>query len=67
MKLKNTIVTIIATVLLTSSCEDFLDVAPVGKLIPTKVTEVENLLNNANTVDYLFILNWSFPVNNDVK
>lgn len=34
-----------------SSCSDFLDVKPVGKLIPTKVAEFENLLNNSTTVD----------------
>lgn len=34
------------------SCNDFLDVKPIGKLIPTEVTQFENLLNNTNTIDY---------------
>jgi hypothetical protein len=57
MKLRSIIVTLFAIILLTSSCEDFLDVQPVGKLIPTKVTEVENLLNNVNTIDFQFLDN----------
>jgi hypothetical protein len=58
MKLKSIIISILATaILLTSSCDDFLDVAPVGRLIPTKVTEVENLLNNTNTIDFQFLDN----------
>jgi hypothetical protein len=55
--MKKIIITVFATVLLISSCEDFLDVAPVGKLIPTKVTEIENLLNNTNTIDFQFLDN----------
>lgn len=39
-------------------CHDFLDVKPVGKLIPTEVEEFENLLNNENTV------NWYYKDNN---
>lgn len=34
-----------------SSCQDFLDVKPVGKLIPTQVEEYENILNSTYTVD----------------
>ena len=34
------------------ACGDFLDVKPVGKMIPTQVEEYENLLNNINTVRY---------------
>ncbi|WP_256006854.1 RagB/SusD family nutrient uptake outer membrane protein [Pedobacter deserti] len=43
------------TVLLTLSCKKFLDVKPVGKLIPSKVEELENLLNNNGTIDFHFI------------
>jgi hypothetical protein len=57
MKLRNIIATFFTITLLLSSCEDFLDVQPVGKLIPTKVTEVENLLNNTNTIDFQFLDN----------
>lgn len=39
------------TALLTiTSCSDYLDVAPVGKMIPTEVSQYENLLNNSYTV-----------------
>lgn len=34
------------------SCDDYLDVQPVGKLIPTEVTQYENLLNNVYTLQY---------------
>lgn len=44
-------------VLLLGACQDFLDVKPVGKLIPKDVEEFENLLNNTNTMDYLFMDN----------
>ncbi|SMC97951.1 RagB/SusD family nutrient uptake outer membrane protein [Pedobacter nyackensis] len=44
-------------VLLVSSCKKFLDVKPVGKLIPAKAEELENLLNNTRTLDYHFIDN----------
>lgn len=40
-----------------SSCEKFLDVKPVGKLIPTEVEEFDNLLNNTKTVNYNFMDN----------
>lgn len=42
---------------LLASCSDFLDVKPVGKLIPTEVEEFENILNNANTVDWHYMDN----------
>lgn len=42
---------------LCTSCNDFLDVKPVGKLIPTEVTQFENLLNNTNTLNYHLIDN----------
>lgn len=40
-----------------TSCSDFLDVKPVGKMIPTKVSEYENLLNNSRTIDYFMMDN----------
>ena len=38
-------------------CHDFLDVKPVGKLIPTEVEEFENILNNTYTVDWYYMDN----------
>lgn len=35
-----------------TSCNEFLDVKPVGKLIPTEVTQFENILNNENTLKW---------------
>lgn len=43
--------------LLLSSCKKFLDVKPVGKLIPSKVEDFENILNNPSTIGYHFIDN----------
>jgi hypothetical protein len=40
------------------SCDDFLDVQPVGKLIPTEVTQYENLLNNTYTISYFMYENY---------
>lgn len=40
-----------------SSCNDFLDVKPVGQMIPTEVTQFENLLNNTTTLDYFMFDN----------
>lgn len=49
---------LIASVLLvSSSCSKFLDVKPVGKMIPMKAEELENLLNNSSTLDYHFVDN----------
>lgn len=49
---------LLATIIVsTISCKKFLDVKPVGRLIPTKVEELENLLNNTSTLDYHFIDN----------
>ncbi len=45
----------IGMLLLCFSCSDFLDVKPMGKLIPTEVEEYENLLNNISTVDYYYL------------
>lgn len=39
------------------SCHDFLDVKPVGKLIPTQVGEFENILNNPQTVEAFYMDN----------
>lgn len=39
-----------------TSCNDFLDVKPVGKMIPTEISQFENLLNNAgNTIETYFM------------
>lgn len=52
MKLLYYIPLLCCTAIGTSSCGDFLDVKPVGKLIPTEVTQFENLLNNTNTINF---------------
>ncbi len=38
-----------------TSCSDFLDVKPVGKMIPTEISQFENLLNNTTTTDHYFM------------
>jgi len=43
--------------LMLTSCSDFLDVKPVGKLIPTKIQEAERLLNYEDTYDWDFLNN----------
>ena len=40
-----------------TSCDDYLDVKPVGKMIPTEVSQFENLLNNVNTLNYFHMDN----------
>lgn len=40
-----------------ASCDDYLDVKPVGKMIPTEVSQFENLLNNNNTLDFFMMDN----------
>jgi len=40
-----------------SGCTKFLDVKPVGQLIPTKVEDLENLLNSNSTVELFFVDN----------
>lgn len=40
-----------------TSCSDFLDVKPVGKLIPTETEEFENILNNVRTLQFHFMNN----------
>lgn len=42
---------------LMSSCGDYLDVKPVGKMIPTEVSQYENILNNTTTLSYQFMDN----------
>lgn len=39
-----------------TSCDHFLDVKPVGKMIPTEVSQFENILNNSLTVDTYFMM-----------
>ena len=46
---------IICQLFLSVSCSNFLDVKPMGKLIPTEVEEYENLLNNVQTVNSYFL------------
>lgn len=53
MRLKNIISIAAAGVLLMTSCQDWLDVRPAGKLIPSKASEFEKLLNNSNTRDFI--------------
>lgn len=53
MKLKYLFLSLIVC----SSCSDFLDVKPIGKLIPTEVEEFANLLNNERTIDFHFMNN----------
>ena len=45
------------SVSLLSSCGDYLDVKPVGKMIPTEVSQFENVLNNTTTLSYQFMDN----------
>lgn len=42
---------------LLSSCGDYLDVKPVGQMIPTDVSQFENILNNTTTLSYQFMDN----------
>jgi len=55
MKIKY--IPLVASSFLLASCSDFLDVKPVGKLIPTEVSQFENILNNTNTITYHFVDN----------
>lgn len=48
IKMKKILYILIGLVLL-SSCDDYLDVKPVGKLIPTKIEDYDRLLNNSST------------------
>ena len=61
MKLKH--ISMLLGVLAFSACSDFLDVKPVGKLIPTEVGQYENLLNNSFTVGHHFLDGyWGCPM-----
>lgn len=51
------IVLLLFSILCNTGCSDFLDVKPVGQLIPSKVEDLENLLNNTRSIDYFFIDN----------
>ena len=55
--MKAKLLTISLMVGLFMGCHDFLDVKPVGKLIPTEVEEFENILNNTYTVDWYYMDN----------
>lgn len=58
MRTKHFILSLIATAgTMLSSCDDYLDVKPVGKMIPTEVSQFENLLNNTNTLEFFHIDN----------
>ncbi len=57
MKYRQFFLALILT-LLFASCEGFLDVKPTGKLIPTEVNQIDNLLN-ANKYNYFFMDNGS--------
>lgn len=46
--MKNILLLLLGSAFLASSCSDFLDVKPVGKLIPTEVPEFETLMNESN-------------------
>ena len=48
--------TLAAFVGIFTSCDAFLDVKPVGKMIPTEISQFENLLNNTQTVDHYFMM-----------
>ncbi|TDS08886.1 RagB/SusD family nutrient uptake outer membrane protein [Sphingobacterium paludis] len=48
---------IFALVFLHVSCKEFLDVKPVGRLIPSQVEDFENILNSSTTLDYHFFDN----------
>lgn len=41
----------------TVSCDDYLDVKPVGKMIPTEVSQFEGLLNSDNSIEYFMMDN----------
>ncbi|MEG0499503.1 MAG: RagB/SusD family nutrient uptake outer membrane protein, partial [Rikenellaceae bacterium] len=44
----------------TISCSKFLDVKPVGKLIPTEIKQFDNLLYNEQTIDYHLVCDSNF-------
>ena len=54
---KITLVFAAALIALTSCMENFLDVRPMGKFIPEKASDFENLLNNDRTIEFQFMDN----------
>lgn len=55
--MKNKLLYFLPIIGLLIACQDFLDVKPVGKLIPSEVSEFEKILNNSNTVRWWFMDN----------
>ncbi len=55
--MKSRIIYTLLIVFTLSSCSDFLDVKPSGKLIPTEPEELGNLLNQTNIHDWFFLDN----------
>ena len=53
--MKAKLLTISLMVGLFMGCHDFLDVKPVGELIPREVEEFENIRNNTYTVDWYYM------------
>lgn len=54
-------ITIAAMAVASASCNDFLDVKPVGTLIPTKTSQYEGLLNDyTNTMNYFMVDDYNF-------
>ncbi len=58
MKMKNLLYMLIVTLVFTS-CDEYLDVKPVGKLIPSKIEELDRLLNNSS------VYAWDYMDNNN--
>lgn len=48
---------VLCIIAMATPCDDYLDVKPVGKMIPTEVSQFENLLNNNNTLDFFMMDN----------
>lgn len=57
MKNNKYIIGLALSLSLLSSCGDYLDVKPVGQMIPTEVSQFENILNNTTTLSYQFMDN----------
>ncbi|WP_172677378.1 RagB/SusD family nutrient uptake outer membrane protein [Marinifilum fragile] len=56
--MKNLLYMLIVTLVFTS-CDEYLDVKPVGKLIPSKIEELDRLLNNSS------VYAWDYMDNNN--
>ncbi|MFD2556465.1 RagB/SusD family nutrient uptake outer membrane protein [Sphingobacterium tabacisoli] len=52
-----TYILLLSGLLSTTGCNKFLDFKPIGKLIPEKVEDLENVLNNPGTIDFHFMDN----------